>query len=90
MSLIPPFRDLHVGRSEEHDNISRHTFGGRLSPAKLNLQRVYEQNLRGAPKNDASKQTDPAAGLPAKGKPRLLLMGQRRYVMMGCIDVRTC
>lgn len=82
MSLSPPFRDFLTVRSEEGDDPSAHTFGGRLSPAKLNLQRVYEQNLRGAQKKDVSKLVDPSApaGVPTKGKPRLLLMGQRRYV----------
>jgi Ras-related GTP-binding protein C/D len=39
-----------------------------ISPAQLNLERVYEQNRVNVQKKDA------------KGKPRLLLMGQRRYV----------
>ena len=82
MSLSPPFRDFLAVTSEEGDDLAQHTFGGRLSPAKLNLQRLYEQNLRGAPKKDASKPVDPAApAVPVKGKPRLLLMGQRRYVV---------
>jgi hypothetical protein len=51
---------------------------GHESPAQLNLQRVYEQSRRGIPKRDASKAAEPAPGLPIKGKPRLLLMGQRR------------
>lgn len=48
------------------------------SPALLNLQRVYEQSRRGVLKKDAAKPAEPVPGPPVKGKPRLLLMGQRR------------
>jgi hypothetical protein len=48
------------------------------SLAKLNLQRVYQQSRRGAPKRDGSRTTEPTAPPITKGKPRLLLMGQKR------------
>lgn len=51
---------------------------GRLSPARLTLQRVYDQSRQGAPAKDASKPLEAPPGPPGKGKPRLLLMGQRR------------
>ncbi|KAH6661383.1 Gtr1/RagA G domain-containing protein [Truncatella angustata] len=53
---------------------------GLLSPAQLNLERVFEQNrLRIQQKQNGTQAPEPAnAGPPAKGKPRLLLMGQRR------------
>ncbi|ERT01624.1 uncharacterized protein SPSK_07482 [Sporothrix schenckii 1099-18] len=58
------------------------------SPALLNLERVYEQNRQRTQKRDgapnapgapvtAAKPSEPAAPAPPKGKPRLLLMGQR-------------
>jgi Ras-related GTP-binding protein C/D len=49
-----------------------------ISPAQLNLERVHEQNRLNAQKRDAAKAQEPAPGAAAKGKPRLLLMGQRR------------
>jgi hypothetical protein len=51
------------------------------SPAQLNLERVFEQNrLRHNQqmKNGAQALELPNPGPPTKGKPRLLLMGQRR------------
>jgi hypothetical protein len=56
--------------------------GSTETPAQLNLQRVFEQSRRGLPKRDANKAAEPAPGPPIKGKPRLLLMGQRRYVVL--------
>ena len=49
-----------------------------ISPAQLNLERVHEQNRLNVQNKDASKAPEPAPGTAAKGKPRLLLMGQRR------------
>ncbi|AEO57765.1 hypothetical protein MYCTH_2079857 [Thermothelomyces thermophilus ATCC 42464] len=48
-----------------------------ISPAALNLHRVYEQNRQRLQKKDGAKVPDPTAP-QTKGKPRLLLMGQRR------------
>lgn len=79
MSLSPPIQNLTL--SDEADDTGS-------SPAQLNLQRLYEQSRRGAPapSKDAQKPSTPGpnAGPPAaaKGKPRLLLMGQRRYVVV--------
>lgn len=73
MSLSPPIQNLTL--SDEADDTGS-------SPAQLNLQRLYEQSRRGAPASskDAQKPSTPGpnAGAAAKGKPRLLLMGQRR------------
>ncbi|CAL3964533.1 unnamed protein product [Diplocarpon coronariae] len=49
-----------------------------ISPAQLNLERLYEQNRSIAQKNNPASAPGPAPGPAAKGKPRLLLMGQRR------------
>ena len=50
---------------------------------------IHDQNRSGVQKGmdngmakDGSKQPDGLPGTPVKGKPRLLLMGQRRYVML--------
>ncbi|KAL2124349.1 hypothetical protein VTJ04DRAFT_714 [Mycothermus thermophilus] len=48
-----------------------------VSPAVLNLHRVYEQNRQRLQKKDGVRVPDPTA-VHTKGKPRLLLMGQRR------------
>ncbi|KAK0736955.1 Gtr1/RagA G protein conserved region-domain-containing protein [Apiosordaria backusii] len=48
-----------------------------ISPAALNLSRVYEQNRQRIQKKDGPKVPDPTTP-QTKGKPRLLLMGQRR------------
>ncbi|CAG8949524.1 hypothetical protein HYFRA_00007756 [Hymenoscyphus fraxineus] len=49
-----------------------------ISPAQLSLERVHEQNRLGTPKKDGTKASEQAPGKSGKGKPRLLLMGQRR------------
>jgi len=52
------------------------------SQAVLNLKRVFQQNRRSQKKDGtAPKVPDPITVPQTKGKPRLLLMGQRRYVM---------
>ncbi|KAI1164222.1 Gtr1/RagA G protein conserved region-domain-containing protein [Nemania serpens] len=48
------------------------------SPAQLNLTRVYEQNQQRQQNNTAAKAPEHPPDGTAKGKPRLLLMGQRR------------
>ena len=55
-----------------------------LSQASLNLERIYEQNRQNIQRRaednslDAAKVPLQTAGAAARGKPRLLLMGQRR------------
>jgi Ras-related GTP-binding protein C/D len=49
-----------------------------ISLAQLNLKRVHEQNRINVQKRDGVKAPEPSPGTAAKGKPRLLLMGQRR------------
>jgi Ras-related GTP-binding protein C/D len=50
-----------------------------LSPAMLKLERVHSQNsLRNQQREDGKPPDQPALPSTAKGKPRLLLMGQRR------------
>lgn len=55
----------------------------KISPAVLNLQRVYEQNRQRLEQIESGIMPDTAAQQPqaGKGAPRLLLMGQRRYVI---------
>lgn len=81
MSLSPPVHNFPRSFDEADDTSASGT-----SPAQLNLQRLFEQSLSGAPvsKTDVQKPTAPgpnSIGVPPKGKPRLLLMGQRRYVI---------
>lgn len=51
-----------------------------VSPAALNLERLYEQNRARLQQRDGalSPTNDMAAANAGKSKPRLLLMGQRR------------
>lgn len=81
MSLSPPYRDQLLVPLGPGDDLTTQSLGGRVSPAKLNLQRLYEQNRRGVPTIDGHNQPNATAGPAAKRKPRLMLMGQRRYVM---------
>lgn len=82
MSLSAPFHKdafAQVGKMSRDTASSLSYLPHRLSAAQLSLQHLREQNAASTgPKKDGSKSGDPAAGLPAKGKPRLLLMGQRR------------
>lgn len=54
-----------------------------VSPAALNLERLYEQNRVRSQQRDGalSPTNDMAAANAGKSKPRLLLMGQRRSVL---------
>lgn len=54
--------------------------GTHISLASLKLERVYEQNRQRQQKKEGAKAPELSATEQAKGKPRLLLMGQRRYV----------
>jgi Ras-related GTP-binding protein C/D len=74
---------LHTGRrrtkqDRKYNGPARQGPVRHISPAQLNLERVYEQNRLNIQKKDAAKVIEPAPGPAAKGKPRLLLMGQRR------------
>ena len=86
MSLNPPYiedlvEDL-VEDQRRRERDARESTGSadtNTSAAQLSLQRYFQQTLPGAQGKDAAKPGDPAvAGVSAKGKPRLLLMGQRR------------
>ncbi|TGO59992.1 hypothetical protein BCON_0039g00230 [Botryotinia convoluta] len=78
-----PTSVLQIGRRRTKEN---QTYNGpprmgpvrHISPASLNLEFLHEQNRATLQKKDATKVVDPAPGVAAKGKPRLLLMGQRR------------
>lgn len=52
----------------------------RVSAAQLSLERYYQQSNPGTQKKDPARPPGDGvvAGASAKGKPRLLLMGQRR------------
>ncbi|KJZ76008.1 GTP-binding protein gtr2 [Hirsutella minnesotensis 3608] len=81
MTLNPPMRSKLLAHLDEDDNPKPRY---ELSQATLNLRRIHEQSgSRAQTKNapsapSASKPADAAAPQPTKGKPRLLLMGQRR------------
>jgi hypothetical protein len=49
-----------------------------ISPAQLTIERIHEQNRANIQRIDPAKAPAPAPGAAARGKPRLLLMGQRR------------
>lgn len=53
-----------------------------ISAAALNLERVFQQNRARLQQRDGalSPTNEQASANAGKGKPRLLLMGQRRYV----------
>ncbi|KAL7942048.1 Gtr1/RagA G protein conserved region domain-containing protein [Trichoderma barbatum] len=80
MSLSPPIYGSPADKQlAELDALSRSPVrSGVMSPARLKLQLLYEQSNRGPIKTGALKPADAAGGVPEKGKPRLLLMGQRR------------
>jgi hypothetical protein len=50
-----------------------------ISPATVKLNHVFEQDRQRQQKQDGVKAQEPATTPQGKGKPRLLLMGQRRY-----------
>jgi hypothetical protein len=78
MSLNPP---CYGSPPEPDPALSLQSFSHTHSArsAKLTLQLLRDQSLRGASPKDAKAQAEPGPGMPIKGKPRLLLMGQRRY-----------
>lgn len=81
MSLSPPIYSSPADKqlAEQLDALSRSPIrSGVMSPARLKLQLLYEQSSRGPVKKGSLKPADAAGGAPEKGKPRLLLMGQRR------------
>lgn len=57
-----------------------------MSPAMLNLERVYEQTRHRSQKKEAAKMPE-IPTLQTKTKPRLLLMGQRRYERVDSLSV---
>ncbi|CRK30574.1 hypothetical protein VD0002_g2299 [Verticillium dahliae] len=83
MTSSPPYSQLSPFQADVGDDPSVQELvagnSNHESPATLTLQRVFEQSRRGVPKkDDADKPVEVPPGPPAKGKPRLLLMGQRR------------
>ncbi|KAL7918102.1 Gtr1/RagA G protein conserved region domain-containing protein [Trichoderma austrokoningii] len=80
MSLSPPIYDSPADRQLAELNAPRRSpvRSGVMSPARLKLQLLYEQSNQEPIKKDTLRPADPAGGAFEKGKPRLLLMGQRR------------
>jgi hypothetical protein len=70
-------RDFPFGDDEE----SSQPGDTMRSPAQQNLTRLFEQNQQRGQKNATAKAPEQAPDGATKGKPRLLLMGQRRYVL---------
>ncbi|CAH0020180.1 unnamed protein product [Clonostachys rhizophaga] len=78
MSLQPSYYSNEPSAKDEAQEPRPDLTRSNTSAAQLSLQRYFEQNLPGAPPKDGMKPDDPATAVPPKGKPRLLLMGQRR------------
>lgn len=61
-----------------------------ISPASLTLERIMEQDRAASTRNNGPdkvpEMTAPGPVAVAKGKPRLLLMGQRRYAWLPPFD----
>ncbi|PNY24714.1 GTP-binding protein gtr2 [Tolypocladium capitatum] len=75
MTLNPPLRGKLLAELGNDANFTSHSRSGTMSPATLNLRRIHEQTGMRPQTKDAPKAVDPAPAQPAKGKPRLLLMG---------------
>ncbi|KAM0252178.1 hypothetical protein ACHAQJ_007836 [Trichoderma viride] len=80
MSLSPPIYDSPADRQLAELNALSHSpvRSGVMSPARLKLQLLYEQSNQAPIKKGALRPVDAAGTALEKGKPRLLLMGQRR------------
>ncbi|CAJ2506851.1 Uu.00g080370.m01.CDS01 [Anthostomella pinea] len=70
-------RDILHGQDDDAQS-SQAQPGAALSPAQQNLTRVFEQNRHKQQKQNGAKAPEQAPEASTKGKPRLLLMGQRR------------
>lgn len=88
MSLSPPIYDSPADRQLAELNALRRSpvRSGVMSPARLKLQLLYEQSFQEPIKKGTLRPADPAGGAFEKGKPRLLLMGQRRYVNLRKVE----
>lgn len=77
MSSAGPSRSSSAPGTPRRSNVKY------VSVAALNLERVYEQNRARLQQRDGalSPTNEQASANAGKGKPRLLLMGQRRYVL---------
>lgn len=85
MSSVPSRSDsITIASSPELEPRCRGVY---ISPASLNLERVYEQNRQRQQKKDGGKAPELSAAEQTKGKPRLLLMGQRRYAQTTFISL---
>lgn len=84
MTLNPPLRETLLAELGDDTNLTARSSSGIMSPAELTLQRIQMQSSTGAQSKDAAKRLAVARrgastiALTPKGKPRLLLMGQRR------------
>lgn len=81
MSLNPPIRDRAPTRLASVKDHSQPGLSRDMSSAKLNLELILDQDRRGSvdpTKKNAGKPGDAIIAPPPQGKPRLMLMGQRR------------
>ncbi|KAL7815043.1 Gtr1/RagA G protein conserved region domain-containing protein [Trichoderma aethiopicum] len=82
MSLSPPIHDSPAAKQRADLEALVHRRSpqrsGVMSPARLKLQHLYDQSTQGPTKKGSLKPADAPGSVPEKGKPRLLLMGQRR------------
>lgn len=76
ISTLSRYNSASTGLNQDSNPQSHGLY---VSPATLKLNRIFEQNRQRQQKKDGGKVQEPPATPQAKGKPRLLLMGQRRY-----------
>lgn len=58
--------------------VTRNNTSRSVSLASISLQNIHEQNRAAAAQRPNAIVAPPATGIAARGKPRLLLMGQKR------------
>ncbi|PHH68459.1 hypothetical protein CDD82_542 [Ophiocordyceps australis] len=78
MTFNPPLRGNSIAEIDSHGNFASHSLAATMSPAALNLRRIHEQSTTTRLAKDVAKPADGTAARSSKGKPRLVLMGQRR------------
>ena len=83
LSIMTPALSQHSGlvAADARPSPPNYASVRNISPAVLNLQRVYEQNRQRLQKKDVAGVPDITTTQQTKGTPRLLLMGQRRCAL---------
>ncbi|KAG6035172.1 hypothetical protein E4U40_002827 [Claviceps sp. LM458 group G5] len=78
MTLNPSLREIVLADIGDDSNFTARSSSSIMNSAKLTLQRIQMQATASGQKKDVAQPGQSALGVAAKGKPRLLLMGQRR------------